>query len=91
MEWKTLALAAVCVIVAFVAPICARADSPLPAVLIADESDPGSPFSNRLRHQIHATLNAEKARRYAAYPEFSDSGHLTGSDFNAAVARFSCE
>jgi hypothetical protein len=63
----------------------ARADSRLPAVLIVDESDPGSPFSSRFRDQINATLNAGKARRYTAYLEFLDSGHLTESDFEAAL------
>ena len=59
---------------------------PLPrTVLVLDDSDQDSPFSDRIREQIHATLDAEVTQGYAIYTEFLNIGHFKESDYDATL------
>jgi len=69
-------------------PLCAVAQPSPRAVLIVDESEPGSPFSSRFNAQIHATLDAETAQPYAIYAESLDFGHFGGTDYDAVLRTY---
>ena len=70
------------------APTCAIAELLPRAVLIIDESASDSPFGRRFREQVHSTLDAETAQRYAIYAESLDFGHFSGSDYDAALRSY---
>ncbi len=80
-------LLALAVTVGAAAHFCARATaqpSP-PTVLILDDSDPDSPFSHRIRKQVHATLDEEMRQGYAIYTEFLNLGYFNETDYNSTL------
>ncbi len=64
---------------------CAIAQSPPNAVLIMDESDPGSPFSRQFRDQVYSALAAEVSNHYAIYSEYMDLGHFNQDEYDAIL------
>ena len=77
---------AIWLIASLVAPTCSIAELSPRAVLIVDDSDPGSPYSRSFRDQVYVTLVGETTQRYAIYSEYLDLGHFGGSDYDAALS-----
>jgi len=73
--------------VGVVAHFCARAmaDFLPPTVLILDDSDPDSPFSHRLRTQVHETLDEQMRKGYAINTEFLNLGYFSEKNYDGTL------
>ena len=56
--------------------------------MILDDSDPDSPFSHRIRQQIHATLDQQLQEGYAIYTEFLYLGHFSETHYDATLKAY---
>jgi signal transduction histidine kinase len=86
MGFSKRVFTAIWLIANLVTTTCAIAEPSSRAVLIVDDSDPGSPFSRRFRDQVYLTLSSEAKQRYAIYSEYFDLGHFGGPDYDAILS-----